>query len=138
MLSLFRQNTPFGLLLLFIFCVLLRLSTWLFFPQQGIDALANNSGVLYQGLMSYLPSTGWVNYVLAALLVYIQALMVNSMVTTHKLSNDKTLYPALFYVIIGSAFSEFHYLSAPLMATTFVILLLQKLYYFYLQQQKYY
>jgi Family of unknown function (DUF6427) len=127
MLSLFKHNTPLGLLLLLVCCVLLRLSTWFIFPVKGMLQLAD-SGVLYVGMMEYMPSIGWANYLLATILVYIQALMVNNIVVTHKLSNDKTLYPALFYVIIGSALPDFHYLSAPLVATTFLILLLQKLF----------
>lgn len=62
------------------------------------------------------------------LLVYFHALMLNRIVIHNRLTNEMTLFPGLFYILLVSFFSSYNFLSSPLLANTFVLIALQHLY----------
>jgi len=72
-----------------------------------------------------------VNILLAAVLVFAQALLVNYLANKHNLLNKSTFLPALMYVMASGLFTPFLVLSPPLICNFLVIWMLFKLFDFY-------
>ena len=102
MLELFRKDQPLGYILLFFYCVLLRIP-------------------------SFIGETNWTPLSSSAFsdIVY-NAIGYTSMVAqiTGRITRESSLFPGLFYIFICTMFPDFNYLSPALMANTFVILAL--------------
>jgi hypothetical protein len=71
------------------------------------------------------------NVLLAGLLVFIQALLLNHLVNHHNLLGKPTFLPALMYVTVSCLFTPFLILSPPLVCNFLVIWMLFKLFSFY-------
>jgi hypothetical protein len=72
-----------------------------------------------------------VNVLLAALLVFAQALLLNHLVNHHNLLGKPTFLPALMYITLSGLFIPFLILSPPLLCNFLVIWMLFKLLSFY-------
>jgi len=123
MLEIFRRNRFFNSLLLLPYTVLVRV--WLVFDGQ--PPVFNIKGVLTDWIFSDLNSDGGLALLLSILIVYLQALMLNRLIIRNRLTQELTLFPGLFYILLVSFFPEYNGLSAPLLANTFVILALDRL-----------
>jgi hypothetical protein len=71
------------------------------------------------------------NVLFAAVLVLIQALLLNRLVNNYNLLGKPTLLPALMYITVSGLFTPFLILSPPLMCNFLVIWMLFKLFSFY-------
>lgn len=71
------------------------------------------------------------NIFLAAVLVFIQALLVNFLVNKYNLLGKPTFLPALMYVTVSGLFTPFLVLSQPLVCNFLLIWMLFKLFNFY-------
>jgi len=71
------------------------------------------------------------NVALAALIVFVQALLLNHLVNHFNLLGKPTFLPALMYITISGLFTPFLILSAPLICNFLVIWMLFKLFRFY-------
>ncbi len=67
--------------------------------------------------------------------VMLQALMVNWLVDEFRLMSDRNWFPGLFYVLVTSILPEFLFISAPLVAATFVPISLRKVFKSYKSMQ---
>ncbi len=92
------------------------------FVYAFVDWLAGRSTTLY--------------HTLNIVIVFIQAILLNSIINKNSLLNSKTYVPALLYVVTSSVFFDFYTLSPPMMATTFLILALGHLFQQMKQQDK--
>jgi len=72
-----------------------------------------------------------VNVFLAAILVYIQALLLNYLVNRDNLLSKPSFLPALMYVTVSGLFTPFLVISPPLLCNFLVIWMLFKLFDFY-------
>lgn len=122
MIKLFSGNNPFSIILLFFLGILLRLPQ---FSGLPIPAAVPEDGKLYQHFLNtcfiafgYLP--GW-HQILAYLLVFIQALILNGLVNNQKLFTQPTYLTAFCYLLIGSFFPEWSMLSPALLINTFMV-----------------
>jgi len=71
------------------------------------------------------------NIVLAAVLIFVQALLINYLVNKNNLLSKPTFLPALMYVVVSGLFTPFLMLSPPLICNFLVIWMLFKLFGFY-------
>ncbi len=123
MLEIFRRNRFFNSLLLLPYTILVRV--WLVFDGQ--PPAFNMKGILTDWLFSGLDPNGGLALVLSILIVYLQALMLNRLMIRNRITQEMTLFPGLFYILLVSFFPEYNGLSAPLLANSFVILALDRL-----------
>jgi hypothetical protein len=131
-IGLFKQKSPGNVAILLLFGLLLKLPIFLY--PKPIVATAND-GRLYQLLISYLPVSGTGNALLCSLisflLIYIQSLMINYLVNEYRLISKPNYLPGMSYLLITSLLPDWNYLSAPLVANTFIIWMFIKLFRLY-------
>ncbi len=125
MLELFRTNQFIANLLLIFYVVLLRLSTFIL-PNE--EWLPSNSALLSEWLYTITGTTGVLPNVLAILLLFFQAFMINVLVARYRMANTITLFPGLFYILIACSIPSFLHFSPLLMANTFYIFALLELF----------
>lgn len=89
---------------------------------------ASNGSLLYQSWFGWAENAPFYSAIAAAVLVYIQAMMVNWLVDEFRLMSERTWFPGVFYILITSALPEFLFVSAPLVAATFVPVALGKVF----------
>jgi uncharacterized protein DUF6427 len=123
MLEIFKRNRFFNSLLLLPYTILVRV--WLVFDGQS--PVFNFKGILTDWVFSGLNPDGGLALLLSILIVYLQALMLNRLIIRNRITQELTLFPGLFYILLVSFFPEYNGLSAPLLANTFVILALDRL-----------
>ena len=69
--------------------------------------------------------------VLAFVLLYVQALMVNHAVNEYRMTGRPTFLPGMAFLLITSLVPDWSYLSAPLIASTFIVWAFCKLFELY-------
>lgn len=121
MLQLFRNNTPFTVLILFIITFILKLQA-LSHPVPPVmmsDHIAYGA-ILY--VLGHIMKFGAFAYtILAVLMLFLQAMYINYLTAKHKLYNKITYFPALVYLLITSINPAFNYFSEPLLINWFLI-----------------
>lgn len=119
MLSLFRTNQLILGVFLLVYALLLRF--WLLLgmgvPTQGTDFPLLSDWVLRQT-----GGSDWWSSLTALLVLWLQALIINSIVARNRLATEINLFPGLFYILVGSAIPAFQDLSPFHLANTFLIL----------------
>lgn len=136
MVSVFRQKSPANIVVLLIVGLLLKLPLFLY--PRNITATSSDED-LYHVLIGWLtPASGGNGVacsVVAFLLLYAQALLVNHLMNEFRMLGKQTWLPAMAYLLLTSLLPEWNYLSSPLVATTFIIWILVKLLRLYSAQQ---
>jgi hypothetical protein len=120
---LFKQKSPANIVLLFLFGLLIKLPLFLY-PK--IIVAPATDGKLYTAFIDTINRTGSgqvIASVLALLLLYVQALMVNYMINEYRLTARQTFLPAMAYMLITSLLPGWSFMSAVLLSNTFVILM---------------
>ncbi|TAH05702.1 MAG: hypothetical protein EAZ17_00365 [Sphingobacteriales bacterium] len=120
--GIFRTTNPLSIVVLFFYGMVLRFAALL----DPVVPVANPSdGVLYhsviRGLKAIGGSSGFIYAIFAYLLVYAQALMINSVFFRHRLLTKPNFLPALAYVMVTALFPEWWTLSSTLIVNTFII-----------------
>ena len=124
MLEIFRRNRFFNSMLLLPYVILVRI--WGVFDVE-IETWTT------KGLLSgwLIPGEGMGQYLsifLGILLVFLHAVMLNRIVIRNRMTQQMTLFPGLFYILIVSFFPSFDSVSSPLIGNTFLLLALDQLY----------
>lgn len=123
MLAIFRTNQLIvGFLLLF-YVVLLRFPVFLVPPAWEPHSI----GILTDWLYQWIGNKGGVADIVAIIVLFVQAIILNGIVNQHRLAKEVTLFPGVFYIMIASLFPEFTHLSPLLLANTFYIIALGEL-----------
>lgn len=132
MISIFRQKTPGNIFVLLLFGFLLKMP--LFLHPKPLVATQNDAD-LYHGLLNVLRSTGpgnaMLGSLLALILLYVQAFMINYFMNEFRMLGKATFLPAMAYLLLTSLLPEWNYLSSPLVAATFILWALIVLYRLY-------
>jgi len=131
-ISIFRQKSPGNIIVLLIFGILLKMPLFIY-PKQ-IIATQNDEDIyhwLINLITSLSPGNGLLFSVLAFLLLYVQALMINYLINDYRMMPKATYLPAMAYLLLTSLLPEWNYFSSPLVATTFIIWILIKLFSLY-------
>lgn len=77
-------------------------------------------GLLYDDFFSWVPTSPFYAAVGATVLVLIQAISIHVVADEFRLMADRNWFPGLFYALVASAMPDFLFLSAPLVAATFL------------------
>jgi hypothetical protein len=131
MINAFRALNPLNILWLAVFSIVLRLGYMVQLPPH-IDFVFVESytqtvlPVSFKNLLSPI-----VNLLIAAALVFAQALWLNQLVNKYNLLGKPTFLPALMYVTISALLVPFLALSPPLICNFLVLWMIDKLFSFY-------
>lgn len=120
MLELFRKDQPISYILLFFYCLLLRIPAFISETNWAPLSTSAFSDIVYNAI-GY---TSMAAQITGTLLIFIQSIMINIMVNNNRITRENSFFPGLFYVFVMTMFPDFNYLSPALMANTFVILAL--------------
>lgn len=124
----FKANNPYNNFLLLLYGLLLKLPMFLHphIPQpQQLD------GFLYKAFLQWMDPVAANFHILysmiAFLLLYVQALTLNSLVNTQRLMQKPNYLTGMSYLLFTSLFTDWYYLSSPLIINTLLIWVLSKL-----------
>ncbi len=120
MLELFRKEQPISYILLFFYCLLLRIPAFISETNWAPLSTSAFSDIVYNAI-GY---TTMAAQITGTLLIFIQGIMINIMVNNNRITRENSFFPGLFYIFLVTMFPDFNYLSPALMANTFVILAL--------------
>ena len=124
MLGNFRRNHFFNSLLLFPY-VLILYGTYLYQSATWSESVG---GVASAWVYSYI-SSGFLQNILAIVLLFFQAVLLNRLVIINRLSNGISLFAGVFYILICSFAASNSILSPVILANTFFILAITDLFY---------
>lgn len=119
MVGIFKQKAPGNVALLFVLGLLLKLPLFLA-PKHAVVSGAD--GRLYTELALFLKEqNALLTSVLSLLLLYVHALMITTAVNEYRMTAKHTFLPGMAFMLITSLVPQWSFLSAPLVATTFII-----------------
>jgi hypothetical protein len=119
LLFLFRNNRITSAIPLALFVLLTHAPALLGYAQAARLA-PEQEGVLYQWLCGWLTEYPRLSALFAALLVFVQALLVNNLADEFRILEDRSWLPALLYAWCTALLPDFLFMSAPLAAATFI------------------
>jgi hypothetical protein len=146
-ISIFRIFEPFRLGVLFLFLIIIKLPmlingvplilpelSWMLIAERMNEGFAMYKDI-WETLEPFSAGTYFLLYKLAGnsrlsyevcslLFIFIQAVALNMVLNINNVYPEKTLIPALLYIVFSSIFFDFLTLSPPLMGVTFVIIAL--------------
>lgn len=118
----FRSQSPLTYVLLFVYGLILRLSAFL---EPSRPLVGETDGYLYTRLWAALPDGAAMPTLayplLAYLLVFGQALLLDSMMNRERLLGKTGHLPAMSYLLVTALVPDWCELSAPLVANTLVL-----------------
>ncbi len=118
MLAIFRTNQFFANAFLAVYALVIW-SPAFFIPQ---DVLLSEGTFLFDLLSQYLPPSGSIaNYAIAAVIALSQAILLNVMVSRYRLTEEITLFPGLFYLLLMGFHSSFWIVNPLLIANFFML-----------------
>lgn len=91
-------------------------------PQTGQE------GLLYTQFLGWFSNYPFFSALAAMVLVFIQALLVNNLADEFRLLGDRNWLPGLFFALMAASIPDFLFLSAPLVATTFLPIALRRIF----------
>lgn len=124
MLSLFRTNQIFTSVLYILYILLL----WHPVFVLEIPAEHLSSGALGAWLDHWSEQHLTASRIAAIALLWIQAILVSTIVNRYRIAQDANLIPGLIYLLVSSCIPEFLHLSPLLVANTFFLLSLYNLF----------
>ncbi len=123
MLSFFRTNQLAASALLIFYAAILHLSS-LLSPDQSAMPAADQAGILGHWLYPLTGTQGLLPTLLTIVLLSVQAVLINVLVSNHRLASEVSLFPGLFYILIASSLPAFLCFSPIHLANTFLIIAL--------------
>ena len=127
MIQQFKNFSIINLFFLFILLFILRLGIYLDLPvsiNTGFTELFSRLLIQVSIDNLFLPA---LNITLAGIVLFIQALIFNKIVNNFNILGRSTFLPALFYVVAGSIFTPFLFLSPPLVCNFFILFIIHKI-----------
>lgn len=118
MLSIFRTNQLLVGVLLIFYIGMLRAVGYLL-PAGGWSP--HSPGPISEGLYGLVGTTGFWPWLMALLLVFLQANLINITVANYRMSPEVNLFPGIVYALLSSCVADFQFLSPILVANTFYI-----------------
>ncbi|MAT53669.1 MAG: hypothetical protein CMN32_04260 [Saprospirales bacterium] len=117
MLRIFRTNQVFTSVLLLFYAAALKLSVF----WAPFNWTPTGQGWLSEVVYDWIHWQSTTAQVISIVLLMVQGFMVNYIVLENRLSNENTLLPGVFYVMLSCAFPDFLYLSPVLLGNTFFL-----------------
>ncbi len=125
MLNIFRTNQIITGILLLPYVVLLYASV---FILDSTPPTVESSGIFSDWIFSRLAGNTLLSNIIAIVLLWLQSFLINAIALKHRLQNEFTLFPGLFYILLCSLLPDFLYLSPVLMGNTFFIIALGQIF----------
>jgi hypothetical protein len=119
-LSLFRTNQASAGLFLFLYALLLQLP--LIFGWVGLDPVSAERGIGGTWLMQWAEGRFYFSVLLPVLLITIQGIIANVLVTRHRMSRKITQFPGLFIILCWAMVPSFQALHPIQVANIFLLL----------------
>lgn len=120
--GIFRSSNPFSIILLFFYGIILRYAS---FAQPVVPTANDTDGFLYHVLLRSLSNMSkgpsLIYPIIAYILVFTQAMMINVFFYRHRLLARPSYLPALAYILITALFPEWWQLSSTLIVNTLLI-----------------
>lgn len=121
MLHLFRNKSPYTVLILLIITLVLK-SGILVNPQSPVKI---EGYFLYNSIVSLfnvlLGGSSFLYTLLAVVMLFVQALYVNHLSTRHRLFVRATYFPAFVFILLSSVHPNFNYFGVPLLVNWCVL-----------------
>ena len=127
MLSIFRTNQLLNSILLIFYIFIL----WGSLFMVSHSWLTESSGTFSQNVFYWLGENEWVKNGVAIFLLLFNAILLNYIIAEHRIQQETSLFPGLFYILVSSAIPDFLHLSPILMANTFLLFALLNLFKIY-------
>jgi len=130
LISFFKSNNPGVVAFYIVYLVVFRLC----FVFAAVDTgyvFAHSeplSRLFFTLLKGPLQGYAWLSPLLAAIITFIQALLINNIVNENKVLAKKNYLAGLLFIIVSSFFKESLLLSPALLSLTFVILSTQRMF----------
>jgi hypothetical protein len=118
-IAFFRNNQIVITIPLALYVLLTHGAAFLGFVVPTVPQI-NQGGVLYDLLFQWATDHTLISAGVAAILVFIQALLVNNLADEFRILNDRNWLPGMFFVLVTAILPDFLFLSPPLVATFFV------------------
>jgi Family of unknown function (DUF6427) len=131
MINIFKALNPLNILWMIILLIVLRAGYLINGPGKIEFAFAEPFARLLLPASYQFQITPPFNILLAGIIVFIQALLLNHLVNHFNLLSKPTFLPALMYITVSALFMPFLVLSPPLVCNFLVIWMLFKLFTFY-------
>ena len=131
MINSFRALNPVNIIWLAILTFALRAGYIFHLPVKSGFAFTGLFDTLLIERSHQFTLNPFSNIMLASILVFVQALLLNYLVNHYNLLGKPTFLPALMYTTLSSLFTPFLILSPPLVCNFLVIWMLHKLFSFY-------
>lgn len=126
MLSFFRSNQFLVAIPLALYVILVHIGALTgYVPTLPYAA---EGGLLYESWFGWVSKQPFYSAIIAVFLVFIQAVTVNTLADEFRLMGDRNWFPGLFYALTASALPDFLFVTAPLVAATFVPFSLWRIY----------
>ncbi|MFN0176559.1 MAG: hypothetical protein ACKVU0_18105 [Saprospiraceae bacterium] len=126
MLSFFRSNQFLVAIPLAFYVILVHIGALTGYVQPL--AHAAEGGLLYESWFGWVSKQPFYSAIIAVILVFIQAFTVNTLADEFRLMGERNWFPGLFYALTASALPDFLFVTAPLVAATFVPFSLWRIY----------
>jgi hypothetical protein len=127
MINIFRVYNPLNILWLAILLFLLRMGYALHLPDKIQFTFVEPFARLLIPVSYEYALSPAANVFAAGVLIFIQAILLNHLISYYNLLGKPTFLPALMYITVSSLFTPFLILSAPLLCNFLVIGMLYKL-----------
>lgn len=134
MLRLFRENSVLSGILLFVLCIALKIPASLHQHNYGYIQTAPLSRIFFHYLSSIDNHILW-SLIASGLIIFLQALLLNYIVSQHSILHRDTFLPGLFFILLNSFYPQQAELTPQLISNTFIILLFQRLCFLYESQK---
>jgi hypothetical protein len=131
MINVFKALNPLNILWLAILLFALRVGYLINLPNSLPFAFTNSLTRLLVPLNYQINLTPFTNILIAQVLVFAQALLINHLVNHHNLLGKPSFLPALMYITLSGLFTPFLVLSPQLLCNFLIIWMLFKLFSFY-------
>ncbi|HVZ56807.1 MAG TPA: hypothetical protein VG870_09140 [Chitinophagaceae bacterium] len=129
MIGVFKQKTPANILLLLLFGLLIKIPMFL---HPHVPAAVPKDGLLFHWLLGQLQPAGnsapVLYALLAFLLLYTQAVSLNSLINRNRMTQRLTYFPGMAYLLVTSLVPEWNHFSAPMVVNSLLILVLSWLF----------
>ncbi len=126
MINQFRKLTPINLFILFVYTFFMRMAIFADLPSSLNFEFLEPYAKFFIKLSIESSFSSEVNVILAAILIFVQAILFNMVVNNHALLNKPGYLPALLYVTGTSLFMPFLILSPTLICNFLLIWIMDK------------
>ncbi|MCO6496101.1 MAG: hypothetical protein J5I50_00425 [Chitinophagaceae bacterium] len=128
MIGVFRSNNPLNASILFVYGLLLKLYWFIHLPPLTDRP---SDGFLYTALIDLvrpaLQEWRFIEAVVVYLFLFVQAMSLNYLMSSRKMTADNSFLPAMAYLLITSLLPEWNILSPTLLINSFLIWILFKI-----------